>query len=132
MCITLPANQSTWCCAARDMLCLHLAPVAHKQSVLLYPSLAAGTVAMQYCQRCMSPSCPGQAGSGDWGRNVWPGVGQSVSSAFSLPTSEVCEACLGLLLAGCLYHSNVIVCRMHKHMQMTTACCSWRRQQRQR
>lgn len=39
---------------------------------------------------------------------------------FSMPASGVCGACMGLLLAGCLYHSTVIVFRMHKHMQMNS------------
>lgn len=42
VCVTLPANQSTRCCAARDTLCLYLAQAAHKQPVLLYPSSVLG------------------------------------------------------------------------------------------
>lgn len=77
-----------------------------------------------WCQWCMSPSCPGQAGSGDWGGTAF------LRCLVCQQVKRVTPAWAAL--AGCLYHANVIVCRMHKHMQMTTACCSWRRRQRQR
>lgn len=102
-------------CAAWDMLCLHL---AHKQSVLLGQQCACLPAVLARQGQGTGVECLAWGGTGF----LWCSVCQQVKRVKPAWASW----------QDAFNHSDVIVCRMHKHMQMTTACCSWRRRQRQR